>query len=670
METKNSNLQGLGILASVPIISTGTGCTDSTAFNYDPAATTDDGSCVAIILGCTDAAADHNYDASANTDDGSCGYDGCTDPTATNYQQYYTHDDNSCTYSIPGCTDGSVDNNNVPIYYNYDANATVDDGSCVAAVYGCTDDNFDSYDSSANVNQVSSIDTSNPCYNVVYGCITPNHCNYVGLQPPYAQQGAGVFHICVKCDQPGANNFDGYEPIDPSDPGATPVPLANCGTWCETCKPVDNLTVMNTTSTSIDIQWTETFQTPSAAPVDYYEVEYSTDPTNLGWTTVNGGLPSVSTQGTVSYTIAGLAASTSYSVRVRVKCQAGTASHPNQIAHFTYSGYTPTAMTTTMQAQIQGCTDFNACNYNIAATQDDGSCEMPNACMDPLYLEYNAGGTCNNQSMCLTLIVNGCTDPSSSNYDASANVDDGSCCVDGCTDPTASNFNNLATCDDGSCIAVVNGCTDSTACNYDATATVDDGSCTGLLGCTDATMINYNANATCDDGSCYSNAINGCTDPAATNYDPLANVDDGSCFAINGSIVSFLSNTPGGYFNVTTGTPNVINHNLTWDFPLLTAGSTNLMPNGYEIKHMPVSGNGVIGDFTATNFAGNLIASTQFVLPTEDNNGNTALNQSHVFDNTTYFSPPTHIHYRVRWITTYNQTQYYGPWVDAWGIQQ
>jgi hypothetical protein len=47
------------------------GCTDPTAFNYDPIANTDDGSCIAIAFGCTDSTA-VNYDPLANTDDGSC----------------------------------------------------------------------------------------------------------------------------------------------------------------------------------------------------------------------------------------------------------------------------------------------------------------------------------------------------------------------------------------------------------------------------------------------------------------------------------------------------------------------------------------------------------------------------------------------------------------------
>ena len=47
------------------------GCTDATATNYDDAAEYDDGSCDYAVSGCTDAAA-CNYDMDATEDDGSC----------------------------------------------------------------------------------------------------------------------------------------------------------------------------------------------------------------------------------------------------------------------------------------------------------------------------------------------------------------------------------------------------------------------------------------------------------------------------------------------------------------------------------------------------------------------------------------------------------------------
>ena len=149
-----------------------TGCTNSSANNYDINATIDDGSCdydldddgvldVDEIPGCTDSRSfrlryfANNYNPNATDDDGSCNYDidgdgvldvyevlGCTDSNisangvyfANNYDPYATEEDGSCDYDLDddgildideiyGCTDPSA--------MNYDANATKDDGACV-----------------------------------------------------------------------------------------------------------------------------------------------------------------------------------------------------------------------------------------------------------------------------------------------------------------------------------------------------------------------------------------------------------------------------------------------------------------------------------------------------------------------------------------------------------
>ena len=98
---------------------------------------------------------------------------------------------------------------------------------------------------------------------------------------------------------------------------------------------------------------------------------------------------------------------------------------------------------------VPGCTDSTACNYDVGANEDDGSCEGLAGCMDINYFEYDADATCSDGS-CASLIV------------------------PGCTDATAFNFNADATEDDGSCVPVVVGCTNPAADNYDSDANTND----------------------------------------------------------------------------------------------------------------------------------------------------------------------------------------------------
>ena len=95
------------------------GCTDPNAYNYYWMATSDDGSCVDVVLGCTSSSSS-NYDPLANTNDNSCL--GCTDLNAENYNWAADVDDGSCQFS--GCTDINA--------ANYDPNAVSDNGSCVS----------------------------------------------------------------------------------------------------------------------------------------------------------------------------------------------------------------------------------------------------------------------------------------------------------------------------------------------------------------------------------------------------------------------------------------------------------------------------------------------------------------------------------------------------------
>ena len=172
---------------------------------------------------------------------------------------------------------------------------------------------------------------------------------------------------------------------------------------------------------------------------------------------------------------------------------------------------------------VYGCTETIALNFDALANTNDGSCIYPYlGCTDSTAINYEPAANVDDGS-CIPYIY-GCTDPTAFNFDATANTDDGSCeeVVYGCMDPTMFNFNPDANTDNGSCIPFYYGCMDSTALNYDDNANTDNGSCI------------Y--------------AIYGCNDPAAINYDPLVNTPDSSCEYSAGCAVGDVYTLPNECF--------------------------------------------------------------------------------------------------------------------------
>ncbi len=268
---------------------------------------------------------------------------------------------------------------------------------------------------------------------------------------------------------------------------------------------------------------------------------------------------------------------------------------------------------------INGCMDASACNYNVNATSDDGTCTYPESefvnCDGLCINDTDADGVCDEQE------VLGCTDVTACNFDETATDDNGTCVLpqeeicndlddncngeideyvtltfyadldgDGfgnteeavfaCTAPTGY-VDNYDDCDDNALtyvdtdgdgfgtnegnacgvyesfdcndedsniypqasevcgndvdencdgsdeICVINGCTDVTACNYNADANTNDGSCTypveSYLTCAGACINDTDA-----DGVCNELEVIGCMDVNACNYDATA-TDNANC---------------------------------------------------------------------------------------------------------------------------------------------
>jgi hypothetical protein len=230
-----------------------------------------------------------------------------------------------------------------------------------------------------------------------------------------------------------------------------------------------------------------------------------------------------------------------------------------------------------------GCTDPEACNYDMDATIEDGSCTYDcNGCTDPMACNYDADatvddGSCILEGMALNITVGGGTwdgeigwtlEADSVVY-ATGGAGEFSLCIEsGCyvfnmTDSYGDGWNGAtytltdadgvlvasgdldsAQTGDGSTVGADSvqfgdadcglGCTDPTACNYDEGATLDNGTCNyDCNGCTDEMACNYDPLATEDDGSCEYASCVGCTDSSACNYNPAATMDDGSCLQLD-----------------------------------------------------------------------------------------------------------------------------------------
>ena len=157
------------------------GCTDSTASNYDANATCDDNTCDYCVYGCTGNGTNPNNPNTQTNPGGNNYYDAFGDgSTADNYDPHATCDDGTCLLS--GCTDYTSN--------NYNPNANVDDGSCYScncnpAIDCCTDPAAFNYNGSATCDcNGDPIGTNNPgwddcCQAEIRGCMNPGAVNYL-----------------------------------------------------------------------------------------------------------------------------------------------------------------------------------------------------------------------------------------------------------------------------------------------------------------------------------------------------------------------------------------------------------------------------------------------------------------------------------------------------------
>ena len=396
------------------------GCMDFGACNFHAEATLDDGQCDYVsCAGCTNAQA-CNYDSEALITDGSCDYEsckGCTDPLACNHDVEATLDDGTCTFpvdlynktyvdcdenclndenangvcdevEIPGCMDMAA--------CLYDEDATIDDGSCdYTSCAGCTDPTACNYDPGATIDDGQ--------------CTHPED-----LYPEFVVDGEAVVDCVGRCNN-DADNDDVCDELE--------IPGCQDDSACN----------FNPDATDDD-----------GSCFDAAE-GYDCDGNCLEDTDGDG------------------------------VCD---------------------------PFEIDGCTDSAACNYAAEATEEDGTCTYP----DQTYLDClgNCLNDADGDGICDELEVSGCTDGDACNYDPAATDEDGSCIY-----PDAAHLDCDGNClndsdADGVCDEFeVLGCTAYDGCNYDPAATEEDGSCTypaeDYLDCDGNCLNDSDGDGTCDE---------------------------------------------------------------------------------------------------------------------------------------------------------------------------
>jgi hypothetical protein len=243
-------------------------------------------------------------------------------------------------------------------------------------------------------------------------------------------------------------------------------------------------------------------------------------------------------------------------------------------------------------ADVEGCMDSSAENFNPDATIDDGSCI---SCSDVtvtfnMYDSNGDGWNDNGWNPIGGLEFQGVFYPFADGVELSVEL----CVLAGCyldqifyfdywgsenswditidgiviaSDDGSTYYNGLggvyfSIYTDVNQPCVVFGCVNETACNYDDTATFNDGNCEyeSCAGCMDSTACNYDDTATFDDGCDYS--CIGCMDSTANNYDVDAYIECVDCctycelteyvFSIGDSFGDGICCTYGdGYYTVT-----------------------------------------------------------------------------------------------------------------------
>eukprot|EP01043_Picozoa_sp_COSAG02_P000581 COSAG02_NODE_10_length_59045_cov_19.973365_30_plen_5873_part_00 len=365
---------------------------------------------------------------------------GCTDVDAFNYSPFANIDDGSCVPKIYGCT--------VPGMFNYNESKNTNDGSCVPVVNGCTNITSANFNAAANTDDFSCVD---PTRGWVYLYVA-SHASAMSwkLTGTGGAVGGSLSEGALLPADEYAVRFDGKYSVRHAarftfGQNVLTVAAAGGNGW-----PGATLSIMQGNDDIV----VQTLLT----------VDFGASPGKLRF---------------------GHETNITFQINCTHHDQCGAFRYCSKSGNCRLCGSNPFDLCQTRNDSITTPVHevLERSRQALPAPNASGSVEMTTACP----------GKCE--------VFLGCTNRGAANYNASANIDDGTCNITGCTDTRGTNFMPEATQDDGTCM--LPGCIDSTAVNFNSIANIDDGSCVPtVLGCTDTMGANYNVFATVDDGSC------------------------------------------------------------------------------------------------------------------------------------------------------------------------
>ena len=373
----------------------GPGCDDSSACNYNPLATSDDGTCTyadagfdcegnAIAPGCTDPMA-CNYDNMAQTDDGSCDYLE-SETISTGVENVWlvglTLSGTAFEALAGGCeADGGV-NPNVSIN-----GVIVGDGAAALTFDGITDPTGLLGDLVAIASSASLGICGDAITIAAGGNVVPLVGNGQFWQSPVPITEDGQYlwaapmaNFDVGCADPTANNFSSpcdlslactYDVVFAVDMNPALTPGTTSVAWAGTANGWNN-----TANPMSDDDGDGVYEATISLPAGAHEYKFIQ---NADWglaETFNGSESCTTPPGEFVNRVVTITGATTLDAVCYNSCEAcpeGGCTDPAYVEFDPYAGYDDGSC---LNLVVEGCMYEDATNYNPFANTDDGSCEF------------------------------------------------------------------------------------------------------------------------------------------------------------------------------------------------------------------------------------------------------------------------------------------------------